>query len=99
MPQQLRDLEHDPGKWVPVLGKGLPPQKRGSWSNNNLKRDDDWEEKSSRFRSNRLGCRGLLLGDVVQSMAKFADFQIDLLSYAIDGPQWLVFGQTMPRVE
>src|SRR5215468_4521537 len=42
-------LEHDPEKacpgldpgWVPVFGKGLPPRKRGSCSNNNLKRDDE----------------------------------------------------------
>jgi hypothetical protein len=45
MPAALRRigaaLEHDPEKWKPVFGKGLPPRKRGSCSNNKLERDDD----------------------------------------------------------
>ena len=31
-------LEHDPERWAPVLGKGLPPRKRGSCSTNKLAR-------------------------------------------------------------
>src|SRR5215472_14704559 len=34
-------LEHDPEKWAPVFGKGLPPRKRGSCSTDNLERDDE----------------------------------------------------------
>src|SRR6516225_7315751 len=34
-------LEHDPEKWIPVFGKGLPPRRRGSCSTNNVERDDE----------------------------------------------------------
>ena len=43
---QLKRLEHDPEKWTPVFG-------RRSCSNKKPKRDDDFEEKSSRFNEAR----------------------------------------------
>src|SRR5262249_9130504 len=57
-------LEHDPEKWVPVFGKGLPPRKRGSCSTNKLERDDESKKSHHALGSaavdqfTHLGCQG-----------------------------------------